>query len=125
MAVITKFFIERNGVELDQVFTDKKEAEAYDKMLDAADNLALIIRKAELPEKLSEKTIQEVAICLARQAPEVTQILKGVKPAVTKSVKPEKPTGETPPSQIESEKKQTAETKKKPGRKPKAGPKAE
>ena len=40
MAVITRYIVVRNGVELDKVFSEKKEAEAYDKMLDAADNLA-------------------------------------------------------------------------------------
>jgi hypothetical protein len=35
MAVITKFFVVRDGVELDKVFSEKKDAETYDKMLDA------------------------------------------------------------------------------------------
>ena len=33
MVVIIRYIVVRNGVELDQVFTIKKEAEAYDKML--------------------------------------------------------------------------------------------
>ncbi len=46
MAVITRFIVVRNGVELDKVFDVKKEADAYDKMLDAAENLAVFIKKA-------------------------------------------------------------------------------
>lgn len=38
MAVITKFVVVREGVEK-MTFTSKKEADAYDKMLDIADNL--------------------------------------------------------------------------------------
>ena len=33
MAVITKYVVVRNGVELDKEFLVKKEADAYDKML--------------------------------------------------------------------------------------------
>ena len=40
MAVVAKFFVVRDGVEIDQVFSEKKEAEAYDKMLDAAQKIA-------------------------------------------------------------------------------------
>ena len=36
MAVITKYVVVRDGVELDREFLVKKEADAYDKMLDAA-----------------------------------------------------------------------------------------
>ena len=124
MAVITKFFIVRDGVELDKIFTDKKEAEGYDKMLDAADNLAGIIKQAELPEKLSADTIRQVAICLAKQAPEVTKILRGVKPVVAKPTTPAKPKGDTTPEQTKSETKQTTGASKKPGSKPKTGSKA-
>lgn len=80
MAVITKFFIVRNGVELDKVFEVKKEAEAYDKMLDAADNLAAFIKQSDLEVELDADTVEAVSICLAQNAPEVTRILKGVKP---------------------------------------------
>jgi len=95
MAVITKFIVVRNGVELDKVFEIKKEAEAYDKMLDAAENLAALIQRSDLQIDLDAKTIEEVAVCLAKNAPEVNNILKGVKPFVPpagaseKSAKPE------------------------------------
>jgi dsDNA-binding SOS-regulon protein len=114
MAVITRFIVVRDGVELDKVFEVKKEAEAYDKMLDAADNLAAFIKQSDLQVDLDTKTIEEVAICLAKNAPEVNKILKGVKPyapATPAAGKAEKPAdGQTA----------SAKTKKTPGRKPKA-----
>jgi dsDNA-binding SOS-regulon protein len=114
MAVITRFIVVRNGVELDKVFEVKKEADAYDKMLDAADNLAAFIKQSDLQVDLDTKTIEEVAICLAKNAPEVNKILKGVKPyvpAAPAADKAEKPTD----AQTASDK-----AKKAPGRKPKA-----
>lgn len=80
MAVITKYFIVRNGVELDKVFKVKKEADAYDKMLDAAEHLATFIKQSDLDVELDAKTVEAVSICLAKNAPEVTRILKGIKP---------------------------------------------
>lgn len=112
MAVITRFIVVRNGVELDKVFEAKKEADAYDKMLDAAENLAVFIKQSDLQIDLDAKTIDEVAICLAKNAPEVNKILKGVKPyppVVPASEKTDKPVG-----------KATAKAKKKPVRKSKA-----
>ena len=85
MAVVTKFFIVRNGVELDKVFEDKKEADAYDKMLDAAESLAAFIKKGELGIDLDEKAIDEISVHLAKNAPEVTNILKGIKPLKSSS----------------------------------------
>ena len=111
MAVITRFIVVRNGVELDKVFEIKKEADAYDKMLDAAENLAAFIKQSDLQIDLDAKTIDEVAICLAKNAPEVNKILKGVKPyvpAAPEAEKTEKPADIAP-----------AKTKKTSGRKPK------
>lgn len=114
MAVITRFIVVRNGVELDKVFEVKKEADAYDKMLDAADNLAAFIKQSDLQVDLDTKTIEEVAICLAQNAPEVNKILKGVKPYVPPA-----------PATYQAEKSADVQTasdkaKKTPGRKPKA-----
>jgi dsDNA-binding SOS-regulon protein len=91
MAVITKFIVVRDGVELDKVFEIKKEAEAYDKMLDAAEELASLIKQSDLRVALDAKTIGEVAICLAKNAPEVTRILKGVKPYAPPAETEERP----------------------------------
>jgi uncharacterized protein len=107
MAVITRFIVVRNGVELDKVFEIKKEAEAYDKMLDAAENLAAFIKQSDLQVDLDAKTIDEVAICLAKNAPEVNNILKGVKPYVPPAGTSEKPAKPEP-----------AKEKKAPSKKP-------
>lgn len=81
MAVITKYVVVRQGVELDRIFLVKKEADAYDKMLDAADALADYIKKAGLEIGLADTTIDAIAVFLAQNGPEVTRILKGLKPA--------------------------------------------
>ena len=82
MAVITKFVVVRNGVELEREFLVKKEAEAYDKMLDAAENLAAYIKEAGLEIGLDGKAIDAISVFLAKNGPEVTRILKGLKPHV-------------------------------------------
>ncbi|MGE0083948.1 MAG: YebG family protein [Desulfococcaceae bacterium] len=83
MAVITKFVVVRNGVELDRVFDVRKEAEAYDNMLDAAENLAKLIRESSILN--DEKLIGDISVFLAQNAGEVTKILKGVKPLSSSS----------------------------------------
>ncbi|BBO70418.1 hypothetical protein DSCA_43480 [Desulfosarcina alkanivorans] len=80
MAVITKYVVVRNGKELDKEFLVKKEAEAYDRMLDAADNLAAFIKDAGLEIDLDNRTIDAISVFLAKNGPEVTRILKGLKP---------------------------------------------
>ena len=80
MAVITRYVVVRNGVELDQVFSVKKEAEAYDKMLDAADHLAGFIKSSTLEVSVADEAIDAVAILLAKNGPEVVRILKGIRP---------------------------------------------
>lgn len=83
MAVITRYIVVRNGVELDSVFEDKKEAEAYDKMLDAADNLSLFIKEQAKEVDLKSETIDQLSVFLAQNSPEVLRILKGVKAPAT------------------------------------------
>jgi dsDNA-binding SOS-regulon protein len=111
MAVITRFIVVRNGVELDNVFEEKKEADAYDKMLDAADSLAAFIKQSDLQVDLDATTIEQVAICLAKNAPEVNKILRGVKPYVPAAPAAKKV--ETPAETAPVKEKKT------PGRKPK------
>lgn len=80
MSVIAKFIVVRNGVELEQTFTNKKEAEAYDLLLDASQEIAALIKQGDLQSNIDPKTIDEVAIFLAENAPAVTKILKAVRP---------------------------------------------
>jgi len=85
MAVITRYIVVRNGVELDRVFAVKKEADAYDKMLDAADNLAAFIKSGQMDVVIEANTIDAIAVLLAQNGPEVVKILKGVKPVIPPS----------------------------------------
>jgi dsDNA-binding SOS-regulon protein len=82
MAVITKYVVVRNGVELDKEFLIKKDADAYDKMLDAAENLSAYIKAGALEMDLDDKAIDALSVFLAKNGPEVTRILKGMKPAM-------------------------------------------
>ena len=108
MAVITRFIVVRNGVELDKVFDVKKEADAYDKMLDAAEKLAAFIKKSDLQIDLDAKTVEEISICLAKNAPEVNNILRGIKLITPSAAKIEK-TAE--PAPVEEKKTTVKKTK--------------
>ena len=128
MAVITKYVVVRNGVELDKEFLVKKDAEAYDKMLDAAENLAAFIKQGDLSIDLDEETIDTLSVFLAKNGPDVTRILKGIKP-----VKPAPPKSAPPKTDSASEKEPesdspeptpTSSKKKAPTAKAKAKPKA-
>lgn len=106
MAVITRFIVVRNGVEL-KAFEVKKYAEAYDNMLDAGEKLAAFIKQGNLPINLEEKTIDEISVHLAQNAPEVLRILKGVKPfeATESPTKPAEPVeSEAPKAPVSSKK---------------------
>ena len=55
----------------------KQEADAYDKMLDAADNLAELIESSGI--EMDEYVLEELTIFLAKRAPKLRTILKGLK----------------------------------------------
>lgn len=63
--------------------TDKKAADAHDKMLDRAegifDNLANAVKNKEIKCKLDENQIEEVSIHLSRNSLEYSKLLKSVK----------------------------------------------
>lgn len=83
MAVIVKYVIERNGVEK-MTFAAKSEADAYDKMLDLADELFVVLGQSKL---LSDEAQQEsLALYLAQNKDELLQALG----AKAKTVKKEK-----------------------------------
>jgi hypothetical protein len=83
MAVIIKYVVERDGVEV-KVFSERKEAEAFDKILDASDALSEMILKAGIEfdddTKIDKKLIDSITYYLAQNGPEVVTILKGIKP---------------------------------------------
>lgn len=74
MAVIVKYVVERNGVEK-MTFTSKKEADAYDKMLDIADQFALFLKHGN--DKLTDEQAEQLGFYLAANRDCVTGLLKG------------------------------------------------
>ncbi|MCF6245999.1 MAG: YebG family protein [Desulfobacula sp.] len=94
MAVIVKYIVVRNGEEK-MTFATKREADAYDKMLDIADNMFEFLEKSKL--KLTENQLEKISFCLAENKDDVVGILRGTKPkkkpakkADPKKAKPEK-----------------------------------
>ncbi|KJY88019.1 damage-inducible protein YebG [Pseudoalteromonas piscicida] len=86
MAVIIKYVVERNGVER-MTFTSKKEADAYDKMLDVAEALEDMLTKVDVP--LSEQQVESLALEIAKQKDDFVSVLKGGKVAPKANTKPE------------------------------------
>ncbi|MCG9696492.1 YebG family protein [Shewanella sp. Isolate11] len=92
MAVITKFVVVREGVEK-MTFTSKKEADAYDKMLDIADNLLPFIEQSEL--ELDDNATEKLCFYLAENKNQLMNLLKGgsaeKQPAAKKTTKKTEP----------------------------------
>ncbi|MCG6200445.1 YebG family protein [Psychromonas antarctica] len=74
MAVIIKYIVERKGVEK-MTFTSKKEADAYDKMLDSADQLAAFLGASSVT--LDDQQLEELGLYLASNKEVLQGILKG------------------------------------------------
>jgi uncharacterized protein len=74
VAVIIKYIVERKGVEK-MTFTSKKEADAYDKMLDSADQLAEFIRASTVT--LDDQQLEELGLYLASNKETVISLFKG------------------------------------------------
>jgi dsDNA-binding SOS-regulon protein len=83
MAVVVKYVVERSGVER-MTFTTKKEADAYDKMLDIAESLEVMLEKVDVP--LSEQQIESLALEIAKSKDDFINVLKGAKDTSTKPV---------------------------------------
>ena len=78
MAVIIKYVVERNGAEK-MTFTSKAEADAYDKMLDTADELSRFLTATELMS--NEKQTEALALYLAQHKDDLLVALGAKKPA--------------------------------------------
>lgn len=74
MAVIIKYIVERKGVEK-MTFTSKKEADAYDKMLDSADEIALFL--CDSPISLDESQLEELGLYIASNKETLQKLFKG------------------------------------------------
>ena len=74
MAVIIKYIVERKGIEK-MTFTSKKEADAYDKMLDSADQLAEFLSASSVA--LDDQQLEELGLYLASNKETVQGLFKG------------------------------------------------
>lgn len=84
MTVIVKYVVERHGEEK-MTFTSKAEADAYDKMLDMADELAVLLGKSEL---LADAGAQEtLAMYLAEHKDELLAIIGNKRKSTTAKAK--------------------------------------
>jgi len=87
MAVIIKYIVERKGVEK-MTFTSKKEADAYDKMLDSADQLAEFLSASSV--SLDDQQLEELGLYLASNKDIVQGLFKGSDFATLKEKNTEK-----------------------------------
>ena len=76
MAVEIKYVVVRNGEEK-MTFATKKEADAYDRMLDLADALTGLLHQG--PVALDEAQQEALAMYLAQQKDRLLQVLRGGK----------------------------------------------
>ena len=76
MAVEIKYVVVRGGVEK-MTFASKKEADAYDKLLDTADELMLLLEEA--PIELTPQQQESLAFYLAEQRDRLQTLLRGGK----------------------------------------------
>jgi uncharacterized protein len=72
MAVVTLYMSDRDK---SQTFTDKKEADAYDKMLELADAFRQFIER-EIAD-VSEEKAEEIGLAFAKNAQSVAAAIKG------------------------------------------------
>lgn len=83
MAVVIKYVVERSGVEK-MTFTSKAEADAYDKMLDTAEELSQFLASSAL--LADDAQIETLALYMAQQKEELL-IALGAKKAAVKTEK--------------------------------------
>ena len=112
MAVIVKYIVVRNGIEK-MTFTNKKEADAYDRQLDISENLFTLLESANL--KVNDDALEEISFFIAQHSDDVIKILKGAK-----SRKPAAPTPAKPADAAAAEADVNTQTNARPKSKPKA-----
>ena len=77
MPVEIRYHVIREGKEI-AVYTSKKEADAHDKMLDIAEELAEYISQAKTLN-IKEDVLEELCIYLSKNRDHVVRLLKGIK----------------------------------------------
>jgi len=114
MAVIVKYIVVRNGEEK-MTFATKKEADAYDKMLDIADHLFDFLGSSDID--LDEVQQEKVSLLMAEQREQIMPILRGISP----KKKPAPAKAATSASSSKTQPKKSSQTKspaKKTAKKP-------
>lgn len=76
MAILVQYVVVRDGVEK-MTFTSKKEADAYDKMLDIADELVNFFHSSELT--LDPEHTEKLAYYCAQNKDSLISVLKASK----------------------------------------------
>lgn len=76
MSVEIKYVVVRENKEV-MTFTDKKEADAYDKMLDISEELMSYIEE-KYPD-LKEEQLEGLCVVLAKNKDDIGKLLKGTK----------------------------------------------
>ncbi len=76
MAVIVKYVVIRNGKE-DMTFATKKEADAYDRMLDIAEGLYEFIHTSDI--EIADDKLDELTFFMAKHRDQLGKLLKGGK----------------------------------------------
>ncbi|NPA24802.1 MAG: YebG family protein [Deltaproteobacteria bacterium] len=76
MAVIVQYIVVRNG-EQKMTFTSKKEADAYDRLLDIADHMYAFLEAAEVD--MSVDQLEELSFFLAKNREDAVSLLRGGK----------------------------------------------
>lgn len=76
MAVIVQYVVEREGKPV-MTFTSKKEADAYDKMLDMSDELFSLIESSGID--IEDKNKEDLSIFLAKNKDVLSRLMKGQK----------------------------------------------
>jgi len=72
MAVVTLYMSDRDS---EKTFTDKKEADNYDKMLELAENVSLWMEKSI--QGLSEEQIEQIGLLVAENKEVLAKAIKG------------------------------------------------
>ena len=81
MSVETRYVVMRNNTEV-KTFMDKKAADEYDKMLDIADNISVLL--ADAPIAFNEEDKEQLSIFFAKQREELLIALQAKKPKAEK-----------------------------------------
>ena len=76
MSVIVQYIVVRNG-EQKMTFTSKKEADAYDKLLDISDQMYTFLQSSKL--EMSADQLEELSFYLAKNREAVVGLLRGGK----------------------------------------------